>query len=71
MESVASFAFNSLAAISANRDFSLSIAFFTAIPFRSLPEDAAVADVFGTFEVFVLLIFINSGEISNSEDAIP
>ena len=30
-----------------------SMAFFTAMPFRSAPDDAAVAEVFGTFAVFV------------------
>jgi len=37
----------------------LSMAFFTAMPFKSLPDDAAVADVFGTLEVFVELTLIN------------
>ena len=35
----------------------MSQAAFTAIPFRSDPDDAAVAEVLGTFAVSVAVIF--------------
>ncbi len=36
---------------------SMSIAFLTAMPFRSVPADAAVAEVFGIFDVSVAFTF--------------
>jgi hypothetical protein len=41
-------------------------AFFAAMPLMSEPDDAAVADVFGTFAVVVAVIFTASASTPNS-----
>jgi hypothetical protein len=51
---------NSGATTDAIRALISSQAAFTAMPFRSLPELAAVAEVFGTFAVSVAVIFTRS-----------
>ena len=52
------------------RAFKISQAFFTAAPFRSVPADAAVADVFGTLSVLVGITRICSGLTPSSCAAI-
>ena len=37
-----------------------------ALPLMSLPDDAAVGDVFGTFAVLVAVIFTRPGAMPNS-----
>src|SRR6266480_1749379 len=45
--------FNKLAATGINLARRISHAFFTAAPFRSVPQEAAVAEVLGTLSVLV------------------
>src|ERR1022692_2300271 len=57
---------NSLAATPAIRSRIAMAATCAALPFRSLPDDAAVGDVFGTFAVLVAVIFTRSMDSPNS-----
>ena len=57
---------NFSAASAASRLFSVWQAACAALPFRSAPDDAAVADVFGTLLVSVLLVRTWEMSICNS-----
>ena len=48
---------------------SVSHAFFTAAPFKSVPHDAAVAEVFGTLSVRVAMTRMRSGVRPSSRAA--
>ena len=62
--------FSSVTASGTSRAFIVSIAFLTAIPFRSLPDEAAVGEVLGTLEVLVAFTFTDSGLMPSSAAAI-
>src|SRR6516225_5829594 len=64
------FSFNNRLAIGKRRLRRVSHAFLTAAPFRSVPQEAAVAEVFGTLSVLVGRIRMEGVETPNSCEAI-
>ena len=62
--------FSRVAATGRIRSFNVSIAFRTAAPLRSVPEEAAVAEVLGTLSVAVVITRTRAGSSPSSCAAI-